>query len=73
MSKEDEKAEGRFKCPVCDGDGVVMTDYPYSGPCPKCKGRGSLDWVENIMGVVGTYLKPGIYTKEVDFSEKIKR
>jgi len=73
MSKEDEKAEGRFKCPECDGDGFVMTDYPYTGPCPKCKGRGSLDWVENIMGVVGTYIKSGVYIKDVDYSEKIKR
>jgi len=66
-----ELKEGEIKCPDCDGDGEVMGDYPFSETCPKCKGKGTLDWIENIMGVQGTYIKPGVYTQEVDYSEYI--
>lgn len=59
---------GEKKCPECDGDGKVMTDYPYSGTCPKCKGKGTLDWIERVVGIVGTYIKPGVYKREVDYS-----
>ena len=55
---------GEIICPVCHGE---YYDDHYS--CMKCKGKGKLDWVENIMGVRGTYIKPGVYTREVDYSE----
>ena len=65
---------GEKVCSECDGDGGMgMGDYPYSDTCPKCKGKGTLDWIENIVGVDGTYIKikPGVYIKEVDYSEYI--
>jgi rubredoxin len=62
---------GEKECPACEGTGRIMSDYPYSETCPKCKGKGTLDWIENIVGVVGTYIKPGVYTREVDYSEYI--
>lgn len=50
MLKEIELVEGEYKCPECEGDGIVMGDYPYSDVCPKCLGEGKLDWIENAMG-----------------------
>lgn len=68
--------EGEMVCPKCEGGSWPQKFLDITSPswvrCPKCKGKGTLDWVENIMGVRGTYLKPGIYTREVDYSEKIK-
>jgi RecJ-like exonuclease len=63
---------GEKECPACEGTGRIMSDYPYSETCPKCKGKGTLDWIENIVGVVGTYIKPGVYTREVDYSQIIQ-
>jgi len=40
--------------------------------CPKCKGKGTLDWIENIVGICGTHIKPGVYTREVDYSAIIR-
>jgi len=64
---------GEKECQRCLGKGEILhgklevMDYV----CPKCKGKGTLDWIENIVGVVGTYIKPGVYTYEVDYSEYI--
>ena len=64
-----------IECSKCVGLGEVLIrtkEYVRIISCPKCKGKGSLDWIENIMGVKGTYIKPGIYTMEVDYSELYK-
>lgn len=57
---------GDIICPVCHGE--YYDDHYH---CPKCGDKGKLDWVENIMGIQRTYIKPGIYDKEVDYSEMI--
>lgn len=44
---------GEMICDKCGGEGAIIhnkievMDYM----CPKCKGRGRVDWVENITGV----------------------
>lgn len=63
---------GEKECSECKGSGEVMGDYPYGEICPKCNGKGTLDWIENIVGVHGTHIKPGVYTREVDYSYTIK-
>jgi len=63
--------EGKIDCPKCLGVGEVLIrtkEHLRVILCPKCKGKGTLDWIENIIGVKGTYIKPGIYTNEVDVS-----
>jgi DnaJ-class molecular chaperone len=74
MSNEDVLEEGRFECPKCLGVGEVIPKQGHFGlnVCPKCKGKGNLDWIENIMGVQGTYIKPGVYVQEVDYSTYIE-
>jgi len=67
--------EGKIDCPKCLGVGEVLIrtkEHLRVILCPKCKGKGTLDWIENIMGVQGTYIKPGVYTREVDYSAVIK-
>ena len=46
---------GEMICDKCNGSGSCNTKYsqetsPYYVRCPKCKGRGKVDWVENIIG-----------------------
>ena len=65
--------EGKIDCPKCLGVGEVLKEGDFGVKiCPKCKGKCTLDWIENIMGVQGTYVKPGVYVKEVDYSEVIQ-
>ncbi len=59
---------GEKECPVCKGTGEIIGDCQYGDLCRKCKGKGTLDWIENIVGVSGTYIKPGVYIREVDYS-----
>ncbi len=54
---------GLMVCPKCLGDG----DFN----CSKCKGKRAIDWIENIVGIKGTYIKPGVYVREIDLSEVI--
>lgn len=53
--------KGEVKCDECSGCGSIvkvkttMVDlkhisYDMMSPCPKCKGDGKLDWVENVVG-----------------------
>ncbi len=64
---------GEEECSKCLGVGEVLPEKEHFGVdvCPKCKGKGTLDWIENVVGVVGTYIKPGVYMREVDLSEII--
>lgn len=46
---------GEMVCDKCEGAGSCNTTYseetsPYYWRCPKCKGKGKVDWVENILG-----------------------
>ena len=62
------------ECPACKGTGEnpdAKDNCSLDLICFKCNGKGTLDWIENIVGVVGTYIKPGVYTMEVDYSEYI--
>jgi len=43
--------DGEEICSECNGDGIVMGDYPYSDTCPKCNGVGITDWITNVVGV----------------------
>lgn len=73
--------EGEIVCPKCEGGSWPQKFLDITSPswvrCPKCNGKGSLDWVENLMGVHGTYIKidylndPDLH-EVVDYSEKIK-
>ncbi len=40
--------------------------------CPKCKGAGKLDWIEQVVGKNCIMMKPGVYTKEVDHSLRLR-
>ena len=74
MKSESEMEEGEFKCPRCLGTGKGVTKHKHLGVdvCIKCKGKGTIDWIENIMGVKGTYIEPGVYIRGVDFSVPIQ-
>lgn len=58
-------------CNECGGTGYdrSITELPNGrvsliGDCKKCKGKGILDWIENIVGVKsGIRLKPGVYVR----------
>ena len=64
--------DGEEICNKCDGKRALETTDPeILRQCPKCRGRGIVDWIENIMGRKGTYIKRGVYTKEVDISSFI--
>jgi DnaJ-class molecular chaperone len=68
---------GELICNKCSGGGSYPQKFlekedPAYNHCPKCNGKGTLDWIENIMGVQGTYIKPGVYVREVDVSVLIK-
>jgi hypothetical protein len=39
--------------------------------CPKCQGTGKLDWIEMVVGKKSNLVKPGVYIKEVDVSNKV--
>ena len=56
------------KCHVCDGSGG--SEYTK---CPHCKGKGKIDWVENIIGAKPNMVRPGVYVREVDLSERVPR
>jgi len=45
--------EGEIVCDKCSGTGrnQVKNNYIIRGTCPKCFGRGKLDWIENITGI----------------------
>ena len=63
------------ECPACKGTGEnpdAKDNCSLDLICFKCNGKGTLDWIENIVGVVGTYIKPGVYTREVDYSRIIQ-
>jgi DnaJ-class molecular chaperone len=47
---------GEYKCDRCNGTGEIELINPdsfigvYYEWCPKCKGEGKLDWIENVVG-----------------------
>jgi len=52
VDKELDKAElneGEKHCEICSGVGILK-EYSTANFCPKCKGTGKLDWIENIVG-----------------------
>lgn len=65
---------GEHLCDECNGEGRTGFTIPnkhirsYPIICNKCRGNGKLDWIENIVGKRGCYIKPGIYIQEVDLS-----
>lgn len=68
------KETGEKICCRCLGKGEILHGKleVMDHVCPKCKGKGTLDWIENIVGVQGTHIKPGVYTREVDLSAIIR-
>ena len=56
--------ESEVKCDQCDGTGVLSQGWM----CPKCYGKGKLDWVTNAMGGQITdlwYVPVGTYRGKV--------
>ena len=49
-----ELNEGEVICPDCNGEKKIadpkLNYYVFWIKCPKCKGAGKLDWIENIVG-----------------------
>jgi len=48
--------EGEIVCDKCSGTGRTEVkrnsiNFYASGMCPKCLGKGKLDWIENITGI----------------------
>ena len=37
-------------CAKCNGKGYLLSRKKVLRRCPKCLGRGELDWVENVVG-----------------------
>ena len=66
-----ELNEGEMVCSKCNGEGEIPGHRRKF--CPKCKGKGKLDWIENIMGVHGTRVTSGVYVQEIDYSTYISR
>jgi len=70
--------EGEVFCPKCNGGGsypykFVKLEDPKYCRCNKCLGTGKLDWIEMCVGKKSyMYIKPGVYTQEIDFSEYIR-
>lgn len=74
-----DESLGEVLCDKCDGKGWEhgeMVNYSTMSPgmpwrCKKCKGEGKLDWIENAVGKrpQTTFVKPGVYVKEIDVSE----
>ena len=47
-----------YKCNVCNGEGRIdRTTYNGYKICPKCLGKGQLNWIENVFGKIdnGTF------------------
>ncbi len=47
--------EGEMICNKCDGGGSFPKKFasvkdPHFLNCPKCQGKGIVDWIENIVG-----------------------
>ena len=38
--------EGEVICSKCNGTKIINDGWP----CPKCFGKGKLDWITNAMG-----------------------
>lgn len=68
--------EGEVLCDKCNGTGLEpdRQNRPLRVRCPKCRGVKKVDWISNIIGLKPeVYVEPGVYTKEIDFSEYIRR
>lgn len=61
MKKYKRLKKGEIKCDKCEGCGSIIKinttmidykhiDYEMMKECPKCRGEGKLDWVENVVG-----------------------
>jgi DnaJ-class molecular chaperone len=69
---------GEVICDKCNGTGTFI-ENPTLGDawkhpwCPKCHGAKKVDWVSNAIWKKekSHYIKPGVYTQEVDLSARI--
>jgi hypothetical protein len=50
MHRDIKLKEGEELCNRCIGAGFLEKEGEYCISCPKCLGRGKLDWVEQIVG-----------------------
>lgn len=51
VSKRLEDGGLYSKCTNCNGSGRISKNIYPNDVCPKCKGYGHLDWLENITGI----------------------
>lgn len=50
--------DGYKTCEICKGLGYwigEINNERHSQPCPKCRGAGKLNWVEEVFGKQPTY------------------
>ena len=43
--------EGELFCDKCEGTGRHKFKENYLLRCPKCRGKGVVDWISNVVGV----------------------
>jgi DnaJ-class molecular chaperone len=44
-----------YKCPKCDGSGIVNELNKVGLICLKCSGTGKVNWIENIFEIEPDY------------------
>ena len=66
-----DKCNGKKTFPVLPVLNRITHIHITEVKCPKCKGTGKLDWIENVVGKKQNMVSPGVYVREVDVSEYI--
>ena len=55
----------KYKCVVCDGQGMVDAGWmaPLPEECGNCNGKGEVDWIRNAMPLYFS-IKTGEWVQE---------
>lgn len=68
-----ELKDGEVICSKCKGEGAILHGDPQKADftCGKCDGTGVTDWITNAMARNFSFVRPGVYTQEVDVAMMI--